>query len=134
MKKIRYTKNLVRRNENGSLAVFQKNENIDFDLKRAFIIQANKGDIRGMHAHKLCTQLLVCVAGRVEVECSNGQEVVTHLLGGLDDSLLIPPGTWSTQKYLDDTNSLIVFCDSEYDEQDYIRNFDQYIKFTQEKK
>ena len=45
-----------------------------------FLIYGNKSFMRGNHAHKKCSQLLVPVSGRIEVSFENKQKKVTKIL------------------------------------------------------
>ena len=64
--KIIYIKSF--RNHNGELFTIEKNKNIN-NFKRVFYIKANKGALRGKHAHKKCIQYLICVSGKIQVDC-----------------------------------------------------------------
>ena len=46
---------------NGVLCVYEGGRQVPFDIRRVFSVTAEAGDIRGDHAHKQCTQLLVCL-------------------------------------------------------------------------
>lgn len=115
--------------ENGSLGVYQSGESVPFDIRRIFAICAETGDIRGNHAHKKCTQLLVCISGRICVACEDGSSEERYILEGMGKGLLIHPGIWARQEYLSDDAVLIVLCDRDYEESDYIRNYDEYKEF-----
>jgi dTDP-4-dehydrorhamnose 3,5-epimerase-like enzyme len=114
----------VHTHNNGVLRVFESGLHVPFNVKRVFTVSAKKGDFRGDHAHKRCTQLLVCVAGRILVSCNNGLVASEHLLEDVGIGLLIPPGIWARQEYLVDGAVLMVLCDQGYEEAEYIRDFD----------
>ena len=44
--------------------------------------------------------------------------------------ILIPPGIWAEQVYKEENSILMVLCDREYDEGDYIRDFNEFLLFT----
>jgi hypothetical protein len=115
-------------NGNGVLAVFEGGQNIPFDIRRVFTVTAATDDIRGDHAHKQCTQLLICVAGKIRVICDNGSHIQDYLLDNMGIGLLIPPRIWAKQEYLDDS-VLMVLCDRGYEDEDYIREYDVYKEF-----
>ena len=87
--------------------------------------------MRGEHAHKQCSQLLMCAAGKVLVTCDDGFKKSEYLLNGMHIALLIPPGIWATQEYLTNDALLIVVCDRDYESEDYIRDYSEYKKFLQ---
>lgn len=116
-------------NETGRLTVVEKANGFPFDIARAFIVQAQKGEVRGRHAHKRCQQFLVCSSGRIEVVCDDGQNKVPFMLERPNEGLLLYPGIWASQTYVDEGTVLSVFCDRPYEESDYLRNYDEFRAF-----
>lgn len=116
---------------NGVLCVYESNKQIPFQIKRVFTVSANAGDNRGDHAHKRCTQLLVCVAGKIQVTCDDGAISSHYLLDNMGSGLLVPPGVWAKQEYLEDGAVLMVLCDRGYEEEDYIRHYSDFKKFIE---
>lgn len=115
-------------NPNGLMVIAEGLKNIPFEIKRVFIIKAGNGDVRGLHAHRECSQLLICSDGEVEIRCTDGEWEKIFLLNEPSTALLIPSGIWAQQTYLQQSNTLTVLCDLPYDEDDYIRDFEQYLK------
>lgn len=114
--------------ENGILCVYEGEKDIPFAVRRIFTVSAKEGDVRGMHAHKRCKQLLVCSFGKIRVVCDVGLEKYEFELSAPSGGLLIPEGVWSSQEYLVDNSVLMVFCDHSYQESDYIRDFEEFKK------
>lgn len=100
-----------------------------FEIKRVFTVFASSGSIRGNHAHKKCTQLMVCLAGSIDICCDNTIQKETFCLNEPHQALLIEPTIWATQEYKNDNSILAVFCDMKYDETDYIRDYTDLIRF-----
>lgn len=116
--------------ENGSLCVYQELEKVPFNIQRVFTIVAKKGQLRGNHAHKTCSQILICVHGCIKVSVDYGFGLKEYYtLSGLENGLLIPPYVWSGQEYLIDDSVLMVVCSSEFDEDDYIRDYQEFLRF-----
>ena len=44
--------------------------------------------------------------------------------------LKIPPLNWVTYKFKKESNSIIVLCDTEYSEKEYIRNFKYFLNLN----
>ena len=109
--------------ENGCLCVFECGQRVPFLVHRVFTISARMGDIRGEHAHKKCSQLLVSLSGKILVICDDGTVKSEHHLDGMGSGILIPPGVWAVQKYLADDAILMVLCDRGYEAEDYIRDY-----------
>jgi dTDP-4-dehydrorhamnose 3,5-epimerase-like enzyme len=117
--------------DNGFLCVYESGQLVPFEIKRVFSVSAKKGDVRGDHAHRKCTQLLVCTSGKIHVACDDGSAKSEHLLDGMEAGLLIPPGIWSTQEYLVEGTVLMVLCDRGYEATDYIRDYNDFKSFLQ---
>ena len=101
----------------------------NFELKRVFTVYGENKEVRGGHAHKKCTQILICIKGIVNVNIDGQKKIV---LSNPAIGLKIPPLTWSSQSYHTDESILMVLCDNKYDESDYIRSYSEYLKIVQE--
>jgi dTDP-4-dehydrorhamnose 3,5-epimerase-like enzyme len=112
--------------ENGDLVVIEGKVHIPFAIARVFVVRGFAGAVRGQHAHKACSQFLTCPYGGVEVLCDDGREVATFVLDKADVGLLIPPSIWTQQSYLIANSVLTVLCDRPYEQDDYIRDYDDY--------
>ena len=110
---------------NGSLAVIEESSS-SLPLRRVFVVTADVGQVRGHHAHKTCTQLLVVLRGQVLVSVDGGNGPEDFLVSQLDQGLIIPPMNWATQKYMSEGTILMVVCDELFDEKDYIRDYDEF--------
>jgi|688.fasta_scaffold482824_2 dTDP-4-dehydrorhamnose 3,5-epimerase-like enzyme len=113
----------------GWLVSLDLNNDFPFPILRVFFVKGNSGVVRGRHAHKLCSQILICFSGKVEVSCTDGVKKSNFLLDKPSIGLIVPPGIWSEQKYLEDNSVLTVLCDRKYEEYDYLREYDEFIKF-----
>ena len=115
---------------NGSLVIAESNnELIDFEIKRVFNVRASIGDVRGQHAHHRCSQLLICSFGSIEVKCSDSLSSEIYILDEPNIGMLIEPGIWAEQKYLENDSILTVICDRLYEESDYIQDYDEFIAY-----
>jgi len=113
---------------NGCLCSYGKAEGVPFAIKRIFTVWAKRGAVRGMHAHKKCHQLLICVHGRISVACDNGQKTTRFTLRNEGEALYSPPKICAEQRYLDSKAVMIVLCSRKYEEKDYIRNYKTFLK------
>ena len=125
---------IIDKREQGILRVFES-EDVPFTIKRVFsVINAKRGSKRGKHAHKKCNQLICCVAGEVNLICDDGNTQIETLLSPGNEAVLVPFGIWAEQDYMKDNSVIIVFCDQSYDESDYIRNYDEFLKWEKSQK
>ena len=114
--------------KNCSLYYFNKLNSFVKNLKRVFFLKAKKNCFRGNHAHKICQQLLVCVSGEIEVICDDGLNQRIYRLSEMGKGLLIPPGIWASEKYINEGSVLMVLCDQAYEKNDYIFNYEEFKK------
>ena len=114
--------------ENGNLAVFDKSS-LSFDIERVFTVSAPAKSKRGDHAHIACSQILNCCSGKIIIEVDDGAKSAHFTLDDPSTCLLIPPGIWATQLFTTSNSALVVFCDKGYDERDYIREYEAFLRF-----
>tara|TARA_Y100000815_G_C13077414_1_gene400618 strand:+ start:64 stop:468 length:405 start_codon:yes stop_codon:yes gene_type:complete len=105
---------------------------IPFSIKRVFNVRQQKGDIRGRHAHRHCSQLLICTNGAVEVKCDDSRTTEIYVLDKPNFGLFIPPGIWADQKYIENNTILTVLCDRPFEEADYLRNYEDFKLFSKQ--
>jgi dTDP-4-dehydrorhamnose 3,5-epimerase-like enzyme len=111
------------------LVIFSSPEDVPFPIRRVFVIKAKESVNRGAHAHKACTQLLICLQGRCVVTLDDGEKRERVTLDQPHKGLLIPPGIWAEQAYAAQS-LLMVFADQPYDEADYIRDYEAFRTWT----
>ena len=121
--------------KSGTLVPFSLKKDIPFKTKRIFIIYGNKNFIRGNHAHIKCSQFLVPVYGSMTVEYENKSYKIKKNFNYLKkQGLLLKPKTWCKIKFNTDNSILMVFCDREYEYDDYIGRYNDFLKIVKKKK
>ena len=116
---------------NGDLVVVEGSI-IPFNMSRVFTVRASKDSVRGEHAHRQCSQLLICTNGAVEVKCDDTSTTEIYVLDKPNFGLFIPPGIWADQKYIENNTILTVLCDRPFEEADYLRNYDDFKLFSKQ--
>jgi UDP-2-acetamido-3-amino-2,3-dideoxy-glucuronate N-acetyltransferase len=112
----------------GNLTANETGRGLPFLPQRYFLVMdVPSGETRGAHAHRTCSQFIVCVAGACSVVVDDG----THRLEvRLDDPCIgihVPPGVWAIQyKYTRDA-VLLVLASHPYAADDYIRDYDEFL-------
>lgn len=115
--------------ERGSLIAFEENCNVPFDIKRVFYIYGTQEGVpRGKHAHYKTKQLLVAVHGSCKVTLDNGKEKETYTLDHPNTGLLQDTLVWGTMHDFSADCILMVLADTYYEENDYIRDYDTFLK------
>ncbi|WP_417942054.1 sugar 3,4-ketoisomerase [Flavobacterium sp. RS13.1] len=111
----------------GNLSVIE-NDTVPFDIKRVYYVyDIPSGAERGGHSHKDLQEFLVAISGSFDVVLNDGisERVVT--LNKPNIGLLIPTGIWRELKDFSSGAVCLVVASDVYIEDDYIRNFDEFI-------
>lgn len=115
----------------GNLTVAEQIDNVPFEIKRVYwVYDVPAGESRGGHAHKRLKQLIVAVSGSFHVTLDNGHERTTVLLNHPWQGLLVDVNTWRT---IDDFSSgavCMVLASEHYDEEDYIYDYQDFLKYV----
>lgn len=115
--------------ERGSLIALESHKNIPFDIKRVYYIFDTKlGVIRGLHAHKNLSQVMVCLNGSCCVVLDNGATKEQMVLNNPNQGLLIKSMLWHEMRDFSKDCVLLVLASEHYDESDYIRDYDDFLK------
>lgn len=119
----------VHGDERGSLIALEQDKNIPFEVKRIYyLFNTKEGVRRGFHAHKELTQLVIAVRGSCRFLLDNGSEKINLLLDNPAQGLLIDSCIWREMYDFSEDCVLLVLADELYDENDYIRDYDNFIK------
>ena len=119
--------------EVGYLSFFESNKDIPFDIKRIYYTYHVPVDTkRGMHSHKELQQVLWCPYGKIEVILDNGKEKTNYLLDSPEKALLVFKGYWHDMYWREEGSVLCVAASDYYNEEDYIRDYDEFLKYVRE--
>lgn len=120
--------------ERGSLIALEENHNVPFDVKRVYYIFGTEKDVRrGYHAHKNLKQLAICVHGSCTFLLDDGQQKEHIELASPTQGLLIEGLIWREMYDFSPDCVLMVLADNYYDEDDYIRDYEVFIKAINER-
>ncbi|MCT9844298.1 FdtA/QdtA family cupin domain-containing protein [Leclercia adecarboxylata ATCC 23216 = NBRC 102595] len=113
--------------ERGSLVSLERNSNIPFDIRRVYyIFDTENGVTRGYHAHKKLMQMAIVLKGSCDFILDDGNERISITLNNPAQGLLINSFIWREMKNFTPDCVLMILADNEYDESDYIRDYDQF--------
>ena len=92
---------------------------------RAFILSTTAPAVRGGHAHKLCSQALIAIAGGSVVRSRGLVGELEFHLSSTTEALVVPPMNWLDIE-MSQNATLLVLADREYESEDYIRDLDKF--------
>ncbi len=114
----------------GNLTVAEHCGGVPFVINRVYwTYDIPAGEGRGGHAHKECEEIIIAVSGSFDVTLDDGEERKTFHLNHPYQGLYVGDGIWRT---LDDFSSgavCLVLASHEFDESDYIRDYEEFLKF-----
>ncbi|MCK9353815.1 MAG: FdtA/QdtA family cupin domain-containing protein [Gallionella sp.] len=113
----------------GNLSFIESGRQIPFDIQRVYYLyDVPGGSDRGSHAHKKLHQFIVAMSGSFDVVLDDGSEKKRFHLNRSYYGLYVCPMMW---RYLDNFSSggvCMVLASAHYDEADYIRDYDLFMK------
>ncbi len=113
----------------GNLTFIEEFRHIPFEIKRVYYLyDVPGGGVRGGHAHKALHQFIIAASGSFDVILKNGKDVARHHLNRSYYGLYIPPYVWRELDNFSSGSVCLVLASEVYDEQDYIRDYDEFVK------
>ncbi len=116
----------------GQLVAVEANKDIPFEVKRVYYMyDTTPGVARGHHAHKALEQILICVHGSCKILLDNGKEKETVVLDEPNKGLYISSDMWRVMYDFSPDAVLMVMASTYYEESDYIRDYDEFLKYVE---
>ena len=117
--------------ERGDLVAIEPHIDIPFDIKRVYYIyNLPESTSRGFHAHKELRQFLVCVSGSCKILIDDGLQKQEIVLNSGSQGLFMDVMMWHEMHDFTSDCVLLVLCSELYDEGDYIRNYNEFLKLA----
>jgi dTDP-4-dehydrorhamnose 3,5-epimerase-like enzyme len=120
----------IKGDNRGNLIAIEQLKNIPFEIQRVYyIFNTKEGVRRGFHAHKNLKQMAVCLSGSCKFLLDDGKEKIDEVV--LDSSqkgLLIENMVWHEMYDFSVDCILLVLASEYYNENDYIRDYNEFLK------
>jgi hypothetical protein len=117
-------------NRAGNITIIEGRTSIPFDVRRIYYLyDIPGGEDRGGHAHKELHQLIVAASGSFNVLLDDGHNKKIVTLNRPDYGLMILPGIWRELFEFSSGAICLVLASRKYDEDDYMRNYDQFVVY-----
>ncbi len=119
----------------GQLVALEEFVDIPFRIKRVYYMYDTvAGVVRGRHAHKKLEQILVCIHGNCKIRLDNGKEKKVVPLEKPYEGLYVGSHMWREMFDFSPDAVLMVLASELYDESDYIRDYDEFLRLVADNK
>jgi len=113
----------------GSLVALEKGDDFPFEIQRVYYVWGTDANVvRGHHAHKELEQVIVVTSGSCDFTLDNGREKQSVHLDKPNVGLYIKGNIWRTFTNFSPDCVVMVLASMHYDEADYIRGYDEFLK------
>ena len=113
--------------DDGEVVVAEAAVGVPFAIARLFVLRAPEGAARGDHAHKHCSQFMICSNGAAQIVLDDGAAKETFTLDRSDQALLVPPMIWTTVIFSAPHTVVSVLCDRPYEADDYVHDYQEFV-------
>ncbi len=121
--------------ERGQLVALEEMKDIPFNIKRVYYMyDTGEGVRRGYHAHKSLEQILICIHGTCKILLDDGTEKKIVPLEKPYEGLYVSNAMWREMFDFSPDAVLMVLASEYYEEEDYIRDYDEFLKYVEEHK
>jgi len=116
----------------GNLSFAEQNNHIPFEIKRTYwIYDVPGGEERGGHAFCENQEVVIAISGAFDVVVDDGENKKTFTLNRSYYGLYIPQGLWRTMENFSTNSLALEFGSEHYSEDDYIHEYDVFLKLKQ---
>jgi len=117
----------------GNLTVVQNGDTLPFNIKRVYYLyDVPGGEERGAHAHRNLSQLIIAASGSFTVTLYDGKCKRTFFLNRPYQGLYVKPGMWRSLGDFSSGAVCIVLASEIYLKEDYIHDYDEFLKYRNE--
>lgn len=117
-------------NRAGNITPVENSLDIPFDVKRVYYLyDIPGGATRAAHGHKELSQLVIAVSGSFDITINDGDNVIDYQLNRSYNGLYIRPGIWRDLCNFSSGAICLVLASEYYNEDDYLRDFNEFLKF-----
>jgi hypothetical protein len=115
---------------NGRITAINCNSDVPFEIKRVYYLyDVPSGEDRGGHAHIELQQLIIAASGSFDLVLDDGKNNRIIHLNRPFLGVLMPSGIWRELTNFSSGSICLVLASHKYDESDYIRSYDDFLKY-----
>jgi dTDP-4-dehydrorhamnose 3,5-epimerase-like enzyme len=116
----------------GNLSFIESGRHIPFEIRRVFYLyDVPGGETRAGHALKNTEQFIIAASGSFDLILDDGKERRTIGLNRSWKGVYVPPMIWRELVNFSSAGVCLVLASDYYDENDYFRNYDNFLRTVQ---
>jgi hypothetical protein len=113
----------------GNLTFIEGGSHVPFEIQRVYYLYDVPGGAeRGGHAHKALHQLIIAMSGSFDVIVDDGKAKKRVHLNRSYKGLYVCPMIWRELDNFSSGSVCMVLASNRYDENDYYRNYDDFMR------
>lgn len=119
----------------GNLSFVEQENHIPFVIRRTYwLYDVPGGECRGGHAYRENQEFIVALSGSFDVVLDDGKEKKVFTLNRSYYGLYVPKGLWREMENFSTNALALVLSSTDYDANDYIRDYDEFLNLKRDGK
>jgi len=119
----------------GNLSFVEQEKHIPFVIRRTYwLYDVPGGECRGGHAYKENQEFIVALSGSFDVVLDDGTEKKRFTLNRSYYGLYVPKGLWREMENFSTNSLAMILSSTDYDANDYVRDYDEFLTLKREDK
>jgi hypothetical protein len=120
-------------NPKGNLTAIEGGQDVPFDIRRVFYLyDVPGGEARGGHAHRALEQVIIAASGSFDIVVEDGSVEKRFFLNRSYFGLYVPPMLWAHLENFSSGSVGLVLASAHYDEADYYRDHEEYLRVVRD--
>lgn len=116
--------------ERGNLSFVEECNEVPFNIRRSYwIYDVPGGECRGGHAYRQNCEFIIALSGSFDIVIDDGKERKVFHMNRSYYGLYVPKGLWREMENFSTNSLALILSSTDYDSQDYIRDYNEFLSF-----
>jgi oxalate decarboxylase/phosphoglucose isomerase-like protein (cupin superfamily) len=119
--------------ERGNLSLIEEENHIPYKIERIYwIYDVPGGETRGSHAFKNSEEFIVAISGSFDLVLHDGKKESKYSLNRSYYGIYVPKLIWRKLENFSTNSLALILSSTSFNENDYIRNFEEFIRYKEQ--